>query len=381
MSSDNTIGILHELRVVEMAAMGPVPFAAMLMADMGAEIVTISAAPGRNGGMPLAEDDPLWRGRSRLYLDLKAAGSVKCVLDIVAKADVLLEGYRPGVMERLGLGPETCLAANPKLVYGRMTGWGQTGPWKDLPGHDPNYLALTGALNSIGYAGLPPVPPLNLVGDFGGGSMYLLVGVLAALLGVRGGGEGQVVDAAIVDGAASLMTSIFSMHSAGIWNSDSRQSNLLDGGAPYGRAYETSDGKYVVVATMEPRFYKVLLALLGLDEATLPSRDVPSNWPALHRIFQEKFKCRTRDEWAELAQKSETCLTPILSLAEAPYHPHNVARNVFACRDGKQIPSPAPRFQSTPSMLAPQAGIPPGDLLQKWGVENTMARPALAAVE
>jgi alpha-methylacyl-CoA racemase len=363
-------GILHDVRIVEMSSMGPVPFAAMLMADMGAEILTISAPAGRTSEMPLAADDPLWRGRSRMYLDLKADGVAKRVLNIIAKAHVLLEGFRPGVMERLGLGPETCLAENPELVYGRMSGWGQTGPLKYVPGHDPNYLSLTGALHSIGNGDLPPVPPLNLVGDFGGGAMYLVAGVLAALLGVRRGEQGQVVDAAIVDGVASLMTSIFSMRNAGLWRSDSRESNLLDGGAPYGRAYQTSDSKYVMVAAMEPRFYKGLLALLELDEASLPPRNDPSNWPALHRIFQEKFKSRSRDEWSELAQKKEACLTPILTLAEAPHHPHNVDRNVFACRDGKRIPSPAPRFQRTPSVLAPPEGAPWQEVLQKWGVET-----------
>ncbi len=354
-------GPLKGLRVVEMRAMGPAPFCCMLLADMGAEVLCVSP-PGAPKADPLL--DPLMRGRTDLTLDLKAEGARDRLLAVIAKADVVIEGFRPGVMERLGLGPDDCLGRNPKLVYGRMTGWGQTGPLAQTPGHDPNYLALAGVLSTIGYDDRPPVQPLALVGDFGGGALYLAVGVLAALHSVRETGKGQVVDAAIVDGAASLMSAFYGLNGAGQW-SNRRRDNVYDGAAPFGTVYETADGKYVAVVPLEPKFYAAFLQTLGIDPAGLPDRNDKANWPALRDRFAAVFKSRTRDEWAKV-EAGDGCITPILDMDEAPRHPHNVARGVFVDTSGRLLPGPAPRFGGTPSAHAPEGGSAEA-LLDAWG--------------
>jgi alpha-methylacyl-CoA racemase len=357
-------GPLAGVRIVEIAAIGPVPYAGMLLADMGAEILLVQPPVPREAKMPVEEGkDPLFRGRSRLSLDLKAEADRDRLLAILAKADILLEGFRPGVMERLGLSPEVCLAANPKLIYGRLTGWGREGPMAMTAGHDPNYTALVGVLHSIGYPDRPPTPPLNLVGDFAGGSLFLVTGVLAALANVRAGGPGQVVDAAMVDGAASLMTMVYSMRATGQW-SDQRGVNLMDGSCPFGCAYETADGRYVQTCCLEPKFYAAMLEGLGLDPASLPDRFDTANWPALHERFAAVFRTRTRDDWAAQFEPTDACVTPILDLGEAMAHPQNVARGVF--HDG--LPAAAPRFSATPTGHAPARGADAHDLLSRWGL-------------
>jgi alpha-methylacyl-CoA racemase len=361
-------GPLKGTRVIELAGLGPVPFCAMLLADMGAEILCI-APPLSNTSLPSsAPSDLVQRGRTRLAIDLKQSRPRAALLAALAHTDVLLEGFRPGVLERLELGPRECLAANPRLVIGRMTGWGQSGPFAATPGHDSNYLALTGALHAIGYAGQPPCPPLNLVADLGGGALYLGLGVLAALLHVRSGGRGQVVDAAMVDGAASLMTMIYELYGRGLW-SDERGENLLDGGAPFGATYETADGKYLAVCALEPRFFSALLAGLGLDERTLPPQHDRASWPLLRERLAAAFKTRTRDEWARLLEHTDACVTPVLSMAEAPEHPHNRARQVFV-GDTAKMPAAAPRFSATPTAHAPAVGPPAAQLLARWGVDT-----------
>jgi alpha-methylacyl-CoA racemase len=359
-------GPLHGLRVVELAAIGPVPFCGMLLADMGAEIVLVQPPAAREARMPLPErEDPLWRGRTRTTLDLKSAEGRAALLDLAAHADVLLEGFRSGVMERLGLDPQACLAANPALVVGRMTGWGQDGPLARSAGHDPNYLAITGALHAIGFADRPPVQPLNLVGDFGGGSLYLAMGVLAAVLHARATGRGQVVDAAMVDGAASLMTMVYGLRGHGMW-SDRRGANLMDGGAPFSRTYETADGKAVAVCALEPAFYANLLRGLGLDTEVLPAQLDQASWPELGARFAAIFRTRTRDAWAALFEGTDACVTPVLDLSEAPHHPQNVARGVFV-GDERPLPRAAPRFSATPTRHAPVDGADLADLLSRWG--------------
>ena len=359
-------GPLAGTRIVELAAVGPVPFAGMLLADMGAEILFIEPPNAREAQMPMAQTrDPLFRGRSRLTLDLKNPDHRARLLDIVATADVLLEGYRPGVMERLGLGPADCHKRTPKLVYGRMTGWGQTGPLAQTAGHDPTYVAITGALHAMGYADRPPLPPLNIVGDFAGGSLYLIVGVLAALLHARATGQGQVVDAAIVDGTASLMTMIYAMHGAGMW-SEQRGANLMDGSCPYGTTYETSDHGYMAVCALEPKFYAEFVQKLGLDIAQLPPQADRSQWPQLRAKFAAIFAARTRTEWIAVFAGSNACVAPVLSVAEAPGHEQNRARKVFVGEP--PLPGPAPRFDRTPSTHAAYEPCDAESLLKRWGV-------------
>ena len=339
----------------------------MLLADMGAEVLKVSPPVEREAKMPVPEaEDPIWRGRSRLALDLKSPEGRQRLLEILGKADVLIEGFRPGVLERLDLSPATLLAANPKLVIGRMTGWGQDGPLAQAPGHDPNYIALTGALHSIGPAGGAPVLPLNLVGDFGGGALYLAMGLLAAVISARQTGEGQVVDAAMVDGAASLMGMVYTLKNHGMW-SDERGTNIMDGGAPFGGTYECADGKHVAVCALEPPFYAALLKVLGLEAETLPRQHDRAGWRALRSRFAARFRTRTRDEWAAAPDAPLACITPVLSLTEAPAHPHNAARGTFV--NDPPIPAPAPRFSATPSRLAPMADGSAKGLLRQWGVE------------
>jgi alpha-methylacyl-CoA racemase len=343
-------GPLADVRIVELAAIGPVPFAAMLCADMGADVVRIA----RPGTPPLRPHDIVERGRRVVELDLKATEGVASALALIEHADVLIEGYRPGVMERLGLGPDTVLGRNPRIVYGRMTGWGQSGPLAQAAGHDIDYIALAGALSAIGERDRAPVPPLNLLGDFGGGALYLVAGVLAALLEARRSGRGQVVDCAMVDGAASLMTFIYAALARGEWR-DARASNLLDGGAPFYSTYACADGEYIAVGALEPQFHAELIARLGLDAEAFRDRDNPAAWPRLRRLLEETFLRRTRAEWCALLEGSDACFAPVLHMREAAQHPHLAARATIAALDGVACPAPAPRFARTPAALRPVA--------------------------
>ncbi|MDQ1630778.1 MAG: alpha-methylacyl-CoA racemase [Frankiaceae bacterium] len=364
-------GPLEGLRVVELAGIGPAPFAAMLLADLGADVVRVER-PGRSSWPADPQLDLLQRGKRSIVVDLKQADGVDVVRRLTDRADVLIEGYRPGVAERLGLGPEDCARSNPALVYGRMTGWGQDGPLADRAGHDIAYIALTGALHAMGRAGGPPQVPLNLVGDFGGGSLYLLLGVLAAVWEAGRSGRGQVVDAAIVDGAASLMAMPFAFLGAGLWQ-DRRGVNLLDTGAPFYDVYETSDGGWMAVGPLEPQFYAAFVQLLGLaDDASMPGQFALAEWPELRRRFAEVFRTRTRDEWTEVFTPSDACVAPVLSMAEAPEHPHLAARGTYVRRNGRTEPAPAPRFDRTPATLTdgpPLPGTHSRELLEELGLD------------
>jgi alpha-methylacyl-CoA racemase len=357
-------GPLNGLRVVELAGLGPAPHAAMMLGDLGADVVRIERPDGGGGRSP----DPSHFLRSRwvVVADLKAESWRGTILDLVGCADVLLEGFRPGVAERLGLGPDECLARNPRLVYGRMTGWGQQGPLAQAAGHDINYLSLTGALHAIGRAAAPPVPPLNLIGDFGGGSMLLLAGVLAALWERGRSGRGQVVDAAMVDGVGALLHMAWSLRGAGIW-SDERGANLLDGAAPFYDTYACADGRYVAVGAIEPQFYVQLLRGLGLADADLPDRNMRANWPIVRARFAEVFATRTRDEWAELFAGVDACVTPVLRFDEVAGHPHAAARGAIIELDGVTQAAPAPRFSRTePDMPAPTCVVAADEVLERW---------------
>lgn len=360
-------GPLDGVRVVEFAGIGPAPFCAMLLSDMGAEVVRID----RPGAQPGPGDAVLLRGRRMVALDLKAPADAATALELAARAHVLIEGFRPGVMERLGLGPEPALARNPALVYGRMTGWGQTGPLAQRAGHDIDYIALSGALHAIGGEG-KPTPPLNLVGDFGGGALYLATGVLAALVSARATGRGQVVDAAMTDGAASLMALFYGMHAGGLWE-DRRGANLLDGAAPFYDTYRCSDGRWVAAGPIEPAFYRRMLELLALDDpaGALARQYDRSDWPARKAEIAARFASRPRDAWAALMEGEDACVAPVLSLAEAPAHPHNAARGAFTEVGGVLQPAPAPRFSATPSAIqgGPRpAGADTAAVLSDWGI-------------
>ncbi len=337
-------GPLHGLRVVELAGIGPGPHAAMILGDLGADVVRVErpralSDPGPNG-------DFLMRSRRSVTADLKNEQDRQRVLGLIAKADVLIEGFRPGVTERLGLGPDDCAAVNERLIYARMTGWGQTGPRSQRSGHDMNYISLNGVLHAIGRAGQRPVPPLNLVGDFGGGSMFLLVGILSALYERQHSGKGQVIDAAMVDGSAVLAQMIFAFRRTGLW-SDVRGTNMLDTGAPYYDVYECADGRYVALAAIEPQFYAELLTKLDLDPATLPGQNDVATWPALREVFTETFKAHDRDHWARLFADSDACVTPVLSFAEIETEAHNTERDSFYRVGEAVFPMPAPRFSRT----------------------------------
>lgn len=338
-------GPLTGVRVVELAGIGPGPFAAMLLADLGADVVRVDRPGGAGLGIDPASDLTN-RNKRSVLLDLKSDEGPARVLDLVERADILIEGYRPGVAERLGVGPGACLARNPKLVYGRMTGWGQDGPLAERAGHDIAYLALTGTLSMIGKPDGPPVVPANLVGDYAGGSLYLVVGVLAALQHARAHGEGQVVDAAIVDGAAHLATMIHGMLAAGSWQ-DRRGTNLLDGGCPFYGTYTTSDGGHMAVGPLEGQFYAEFIGLLGIAD-TFPDRWDLARWDELRAAVTERFLTRTRTEWTEVFDGTDACVAPVLSLAEAPHHPHLAARSTFVEHSGLTQPAPAPRFSATP---------------------------------
>ncbi|MFJ9146190.1 CaiB/BaiF CoA transferase family protein [Streptomyces griseus] len=338
-------GPLTGVRVVELAGIGPGPFAAMLLADLGADVVRVDRPGGAGLGIDPAYDLTN-RNKRSVLLDLKSDEGPARVLDLVERADILIEGYRPGVAERLGVGPEPCLARNPKLVYGRMTGWGQDGPFAERAGHDIAYLALTGTLSMIGKPDEPPTVPANLVGDYAGGSLYLVVGVLAALQHARAHGEGQVVDAAIVDGAAHLASMIHGMLAAGSWQ-DRRGANLLDGGCPFYGTYATSDGGHMAVGPLEGQFYAEFAGLLGIAD-DFPDRWDLARWDELRAAVTERFLTRTRAEWTEVFAGTDACVAPVLSLTEAPHHPHLAARSTFVEHSGITQPAPAPRFSATP---------------------------------
>jgi alpha-methylacyl-CoA racemase len=344
-----------------MSGIGPGPFAGMMLADLGATVIRVDRLSGSGQGLnglltvlSKGRADVVSRGRRSIAIDLKSAEGVELVLKLVDSADALIEGYRPGVMERLGLGPETCLRRNPRLVFGRMTGWGQDGPLAQTAGHDINYISLSGALGAIGRRAERPVPPLNLVGDYGGGGMFLAYGVVAALLSVARTGAGQVVDAAMVDGSAVLMAQFFGMKALGRWTGE-RGSNLLDTGAPFYDVYESADGGYLSVGPLEPAFFAILLERLGIDDIDAASQHDPRSWPALRLRLAAEFASRTRGAVEELFAGVDACVFPVLSISEAPRHPHNVARGTFVTRDDVIQPAPAPRFSATPTRL----GLPP----------------------
>jgi alpha-methylacyl-CoA racemase len=360
------MGPLAGVRVVELAGIGPGPFCAMLLADMGAEVLRVDRPAASAGPWPPL----LTRGRRSVAVDLKHPEGPKVVLRLADAADVVLEGFRPGVAERLGIGPDACLARNPRLVYGRMTGWGQDGPLRASAGHDINYLALAGALHPLGRPGEPPHPPLNLLGDYGGGGMLLAFGVACALLEAGRSGRGQVVDAAVLDGGALLTTVLHELAGLGLWRWE-RGTNLLDGGAPFYDVYETADGGHVALGSLEPEFFGELLVLLGLDgEEDLPAQFDRERWPELRRRIAAAVKRRSRDEWAALAGAGDACLTPVLSPTEAAEHPHNRERGVFAATPDGPTPAPAPRFSRTPAGPPgpnPQPGEHTGTALPDWG--------------
>ncbi|MAI89384.1 CaiB/BaiF CoA-transferase family protein [Ponticaulis sp.] len=360
-------GPLNGIRIVEFAGIGPGPFCGMLLSDLGADIVRIDR-PGPAKG---SRHDVTSRGRRSISLDLKSSGDVEVALKLVGKADALIEGLRPGVMERLGLGPDTALKRNPKLVYGRMTGWGQFGPFAKAAGHDLNYIALTGALGAMGRNGKPPAPPLNLVGDYGGGALYLAFGICAALLHARATGQGQVIDCAMTDGAASLASMFYGMRSAGIW-SDNREDNLLDGGAHFYDTYECADGLYVSIGSIEPQFYALLLEKAELKDEQFKEQMNKKAWPELKAKLSEVLRQKTRAEWCSIMEGTDICFAPVLSLAEAPKHPHNVERKTFIEIDGVVQPAPAPRFSVTPGEVQrPPAGSGEhtAEVLEDWGVK------------
>lgn len=343
-------GPLYGVKVIEFVGLGPAPFCAMLLSDLGAEVVRIDR-PGAGGGGPA---EVLARGRRSVAFNLKKPDAVEACLKLLTSADILLEGYRPGVMERLGLGPDVCLKANPKLVYGRMTGWGQHGPLAHAAGHDLNYIAITGALDAIGPKERP-VPPINVVGDFGGGSMYLAVGVLAALHHARASGQGQVVDAAIVDGATHLLAAVHQLSAMGLWSAP-RGENLLDGGAPFYDTYRCADGKFVSVAPLEPEFYALLIGKLGLkDHPAVAIQFDAAQWPAMRQLLTDTFASQPRDHWTALLEGADACFAPVLDIHEARGHPHMQARGVFEDVDGVMQAAPAPRFSRTPGHSGPCA--------------------------
>lgn len=358
-------GPLAGVRVVELAGLGPAPFCAMLLADLGADVVRVDRPGSGSAG------DLLNRGKRSIAVDLKHERGPESVLALAERADVLLEGFRPGVAERLGVGPQDCWARNPRLVYGRMTGWGQDGPLAKASGHDIDYIALSGVLHSIGRKGGPPQIPVNLLGDFGGGAMYLAVGVLAALLRARGDGSGQVVDASIVDGSAHLATMLFGMLAGGGWSTE-RGTNLLDSGAPYYDVYATADGEYMAVGALEPQFYAELVERLGLT-GQVPDRDDPANWDELRRRFGEVFASRTRQEWTEVFDGTDACVSPVLSMTEAAEHPHVRERGTYGTPNGTLQPAPAPRFSGTPNPPPGPVAEPGADgarVLTDWQVPD-----------
>jgi alpha-methylacyl-CoA racemase len=362
------------VKIVELAGIGPGPFAGMLLSDMGADIVRVDRAGQVNpGSFDKPNLEPLYRGRRSIGVDLKKPEGVELVLRLVEQADALVEGYRPGVTERLGLGPDVCLARNPKLVYGRMTGWGQDGPMAQAAGHDINYIALAGALAHFGRAGGKPTPPINLVGDFGGGGMFMAFGVVCGLLEAQRSGKGQVLDVAMVDGSAILMTMMWGLKQIGFWD-ESLGANVLDTGAPFYDTYETSDGKFVSLGSLEPQFYAELVQRLGLEGEDLPNQMDRSGWGTLRVKFTELFKTKTRDEWDAILAGSDACYAPVLTMSEATQNEHIRARNTIIERGGVPQPAPAPRFSRTAPEVqrdAPWPGQHTDEALADWGVDAT----------
>lgn len=370
-------GPLEGLRVVEMVGIGPGPFAAMLLADMGAEVIRVdrlNVGAKDTRGVPVEPRfDVLARGRRSLAIDLRKPGAAEIVLELIAHADALIEGFRPGVMERLGLGPDHCLGRNPALVFGRMTGWGQTGPLAHAAGHDINYISLAGALHAIGSSGEVPVPPLNLVGDFGGGGMLLAFGVMCALSEARRSGKGQVVDVAMTDGTALLSSMIYGLKAAGVWNNQ-RGENLLDGGAHFYGAYACADGKFISIGSIEPQFYALLLELCGIVDPAFESQLDTHSWPMLKNRLADVFRTKTREEWCALLEGTDVCFAPVLDWDEAPQHRHNRARKAFLTIDGVVQPAPAPRFSRTPAAVPCAPASVPGAhseaILRDWGISR-----------
>ncbi|WP_199086621.1 CaiB/BaiF CoA-transferase family protein [Bosea sp. ASV33] len=368
------MGPLAGLKVIELAGLGPTPFCGMLLGDLGADVLRVDRLSDTDLGIAMpGKFDLRNRNKRSVALDIKSLEGLRTLLALVEKADILIEGFRPGVAERLGFGPEACLQCNPRLVYGRATGWGQEGPMSQMAGHDINYIALTGALNLIGPADGPPVPPLNLLGDYGGGGIYMAFGLMAAVYESARSGQGQVVDCAMVDGVTSLLTVFHAFRQLGQL-APRRGANVLDGGAPFYRCYETRDGGHVAIGCIEKRFYDTMLRVLDLSPAELPDRDDRANWPQLCGRFAEIFRQRTRDEWSALFEGSDACFSPVLTLDEAGQYPHNRARSLIAEVDGVEQPGPTPRFSRTPGGIgrpAPDRGAHTQEILEDWGIATS----------
>ena len=363
------MGPLTGIRVVEMAGIGPGPFTAMMLSDLGAEVIRVDRLSHKGTGH---RANVLNRGRKSIAVDLKNPRGVETTLRLIEQADVVLEGFRPGVMERLGLGPEECLSVNPRLIFGRMTGWGQTGPLSQAAGHDINYISIAGALGAMGYADRPPAPPLNLVGDFGGGAMYLLTGILAALVERATSGQGQMIDAAMTDGTASLLSPFFGLMAMNMWTTD-RFSNRLDGGAFYYGSYECSDGKYISIGSLEPQFYALLLEKAEITDPEFQEQLDEAAWPAKREKLNQLFKTRTRQQWCDIMEGTDVCFAPVLGLKEAPAHPHNIDRKTFVELDGVVQPAPAPRFSRTQGEIqgpAAMAGEHTREVLSAWNFSD-----------
>jgi len=364
------MGPLQGLKILEMAGIGPGPFCAMMLADMGAEVIRIDRLNQKGSGH---RANVLNRGRRSIALDLKNPASVDAVLKLVEQADALIEGFRPGVMERLGLGPKVCLERNPRLIFGRMTGWGQTGPLAQAAGHDINYISVAGALGAMGHSDRAPTPPLNLVGDFGGGAMYLITGILAALHERTNSGRGQIIDAAMTDGTASLLSPFFGLMAMNMWTAD-RQANKLDGGAHYYGSYTCSDGKFISIGSIEPQFYALLLEKCEIEDEEFLAQQDQSSWPLLREKLARLFLTKTRDEWSAIMEGTDVCFAPVLDLKEAPSHPHNMARNTYINYNGVTQPAPAPRFSRTQSQIqssAAMVGEHSEEILADWGFDRS----------
>jgi alpha-methylacyl-CoA racemase len=371
-------GPLTGLKVVEFAGIGPGPFCGMLLSDLGADVVRIDRKGGRGG----APSDVTSRGRRSVALDLKSPAAIEACLKLMERADAVFEGFRPGVMERLGLGPDVALKRNPKLVFGRMTGWGQTGPYANAAGHDMNYIAITGALHAIGTTD-KPVPPLNLVGDFGGGALYLAFGLLAGVIQARETGKGQVIDCAMSDGAASLMAMFYGFKASGMWQGG-RRNNMLDGGAHFYDTYQCSDGKWISIGSIEPQFYALLLEKTAVDDPAFQMQMNRSAWPDLHDKLAAVIATRTRDEWCVIMDATDVCFAPVLDLDEAPKHAHNVARQTFVEVAGVVQPAPAPRFSATPGAIQgppPAVGAHDREALADWGLSSAEIDALFASAE
>ena len=363
------MGPLNGIRVVEMAGIGPGPFTAMMLSDLGAEVIRVDRLSHKGIGH---RANVLSRGRKSIAVDLKNPRGVETTLRLIEQADVVLEGFRPGVMERLGLGPEKCLSVNPRLIFGRMTGWGQTGPLSQAAGHDINYISIAGALGAMGYADRPPAPPLNLVGDFGGGAMYLLTGILAALVERATSEQGQIIDAAMSDGTASLLSPFFGLMAMNMWTTD-RFSNRLDGGAFYYGSYECSDGRYISIGSLEPQFYALLLEKAEITDPEFQEQLDEAAWPAKREKLTQLFKTKTRQQWCDIMEGTDVCFAPVLDLKEAPNHPHNIDRKTFVELDGVVQPAPAPRFSRTQGEIqgpAAMAGEHTREVLSAWNFSD-----------